>query len=95
MLNNKNTLYKDKYLISTELHKALEEETSFSLHSTSVSQQAAPKTVSKNLGIYLIAVRLLNKEKGTIIYNYIYYPNIFLETFLTYVITRNNIKSDE
>jgi len=90
MLNNKNTLYKDKYLISRELHKALEEER------LSVSPSLRmPKTVSKNLGIYLIAVRLLNKEKGTIIYNYVYYPNIFLETFLTYVLTRNNIKSLE
>lgn len=90
MLNNKNTLYKDRYLISRELHKALEEER------LSVSPSLrTPKTVSKNLGIYLIAIRLLNKEKGTIIYNYVYYPNIFLETFLTYVLIRNNIKSLE
>lgn len=78
MFNNKNTLYRDKYIISQQLHKALDEE-----------RLNKDRKVSENLGIYLVAVRLLNNDKGTIIYNYIYYPEIFLETFITYVITRN------
>lgn len=84
MLNNKNTLYKDKYIISPELHKALEGE-----------KLNDNRKVSKDLGIYLLAVRLLNKQEGTIVYNYIYYPSIFLETFLTYIMTRNMSIFDE
>lgn len=79
MLNYINTLSKDKYIISPELFKALKEE------------KLNTNKVTKNEGIYLVAVRLLNAKTGTVIYNYIYYPSLFLETLLTYITIRNTL----
>ena len=40
-------------------------------------------------GIYLIAFRIFNKEKKSLVYNYIYYNNILYLTLIVYFLVRN------
>lgn len=40
-------------------------------------------------GIYLIAFRVINKEKKILIYNYIYYNDLFYLTLIVYFLVRN------
>jgi hypothetical protein len=40
-------------------------------------------------GIYLIAFRILNKEKKSLVYSYIYYNNILYLTLIVYFLVRN------
>lgn len=48
------------------------------------------KKVFKNKeGIYLIAFRVFNKEKRSLVYNYIYYNDFLYLTLLVYFLVRN------
>jgi|SRR5580700_6472290 hypothetical protein len=40
-------------------------------------------------GIYLIAFRILNKEERSLVYNYIYYNDLFYLTLIVYFLVRN------
>lgn len=40
-------------------------------------------------GIYLIVFRVLNNEKRSLIYNYIYYNDLFYLTLIVYFLVRN------
>jgi hypothetical protein len=40
-------------------------------------------------GIYLIAFRILNKEKRSLVYNYIYYNDMLYLTLIVYFLVRN------
>jgi len=40
-------------------------------------------------GIYLIAFRILNKEKKSLVYSYIYYNDLFYLTLIVYFLVRN------
>jgi len=40
-------------------------------------------------GIYIIAFRILNKEKKSLVYSYIYYNNILYLTLIVYFLVRN------
>jgi len=40
-------------------------------------------------GIYLIAFRILNKEKRSLVYNYIYYSDLVYLTLIVYFLVRN------
>jgi hypothetical protein len=40
-------------------------------------------------GIYLIAFRVLNKEKKSLVYNYVYYNDILCLTLIVYFVLRN------
>jgi hypothetical protein len=40
-------------------------------------------------GIYLIAFRILNKEKRSLVYSYIYYNNMLYLTLIVYFMLRN------
>jgi hypothetical protein len=40
-------------------------------------------------GIYLIAFRILNKEKRNLVYNYIYYNDLLYLTLIVYFMLRN------
>lgn len=40
-------------------------------------------------GVYIVMFRELNKEKGTLIYNYMYYPEFFFESIYSYFVCRN------
>lgn len=41
-------------------------------------------------GIYLIAFRILNKEKKSLVYNYIYYNDLFYLSLIVYFMLRNH-----
>ena len=45
-------------------------------------------------GIYLVVFRVLNKESNIIVYNYIYYPYIFINSVLHYFIRKNSLRSN-
>lgn len=48
------------------------------------------REISKNKeGIYLIAFRILNKEEKSLVYNYIYYNDLFYLTLIVYFMLRN------
>ena len=47
------------------------------------------KVFKNKKGIYLIAFRILNKEKKSLVYNYIYYNDLLYLTLLVYFLTRN------
>lgn len=78
---NRNTLDKEKYIISEDLYKALENE--------HIGENSSQEDVSKKLGIYLVAFRVLNKKNNTLIYNYLYYDPLFLEAFMAFLPFRN------
>jgi len=47
------------------------------------------KVFKNKKGIYLIAFRILNKEKKSLVYNYIYYNDLLYLTLLVYFLVRN------
>ena len=47
------------------------------------------KLVKDKKGIYLIAFRILNKEKRSLVYNYIYYNDMLYLTLIVYFLLRN------
>jgi len=47
------------------------------------------KVIKDKQGIYIIAFRVLNKEKRSLVYNYIYYNDMLYLTLLVYFLTRN------
>lgn len=48
-----------------------------------------PKIIKDKEGIYLIAFRILNKEKKSLVYNYIYYNDMLYLTLIVYFLVRN------
>jgi hypothetical protein len=47
------------------------------------------KIVKDKQGMYLIAFRILNKEKRSLVYNYIYYNDMLYLTLIVYFLLRN------
>jgi hypothetical protein len=47
------------------------------------------KVFKNKQGIYLIAFRTLNKEKRSLVYNYIYYNDFLYLTLIVYFLVRN------
>jgi hypothetical protein len=47
------------------------------------------KVFKDKQGIYLIAFRVLNKEKRSLVYNYIYYNDMLYLTLIVYFLLRN------
>lgn len=77
---NKNILSRMQYLISEKLHTSLMNE----------HLEGESRSMSKDkLGIYLVVFRVLNNGKKDVLYNYIYYPNIFTETYLNFLVGKN------
>ena len=48
---------------------------------------------SDNRGVYLVVFRRLKKDSNVIVYSYIYYPEIFTNSILGYLIFKSNFKS--
>jgi hypothetical protein len=48
------------------------------------------KIIKNKEGVYLIAIRILNKEKKTLVYNYVYYNDLLYLTLIIYFLTRNH-----
>lgn len=47
-----------------------------------------------NEGVYLVSLRVLKKDKNILVYNYIYYPDIFVNYILGYLIIREDFKNN-
>lgn len=41
-----------------------------------------------NLGVYLVRIGIVNKNSNTLVYSYMYYPDLFLKTLLVYIAFR-------
>lgn len=41
-------------------------------------------------GVYLVVFRVLNKHSNVLVYNYIYYPDVFINSLLYYLLRKNN-----
>ena len=46
-----------------------------------------------NSGVYLVVFRALNKDSDVLVYNYIYYPDVFINSVLYYLLLKNNFKN--
>jgi hypothetical protein len=54
------------------------------------------RKVSKDKeGVYLIVFRILNKEKKSLVYNYIYYNDLLYLTLIVYFLTRNHFITED
>jgi hypothetical protein len=47
------------------------------------------KMIKNKEGIYLIAIRILNKKEKSLVYNYIYYNDLLYLTLVVYFLLRN------
>jgi hypothetical protein len=47
------------------------------------------KVLKNKEGVYLVAFRILNKEKKSLVYNYIYYNDLLYLTLIVYFMVRN------
>ena len=47
------------------------------------------KVLKNREGVYLVAFRILNKEKKSLVYNYIYYNDLLYLTLIVYFMVRN------
>ena len=47
------------------------------------------QVIKNKEGIYIIIFRILNKEKRILVYNYIYYNDLFYLTLIVYFLVRN------
>jgi hypothetical protein len=85
MQNYKNNLSEGMYLIDDNLHSFLDKGSSMLLEG---------KSMVKNLeGYYLVLLRVLNKDSNVIIYNYIFYPDIFRNALLYFLVQRKDYKN--
>ena len=48
------------------------------------------RMLNNKTGMYIIAFRVFNQEKKFIVYNYIYYNDLFYLTLIVYFMLRNN-----
>ncbi len=100
-----NILFMNKYIISEKLHYALEHSSLNPYIEPSHSDPAIelsasnPDIVNSNnkknkeqKGIYLVMFRLLNLKTKVLVYNYVYYPDFFLETLIVYLSSRCSTK---
>ena len=89
-----NVLDKDSYLISPKLQRALELSVSDPDTELSVSNPDIDNSNKKNKaehpGIYLVMFRVLNLKTKVLVYNYVYYPDFFYYTLLTYLSIRSS-----
>ena len=95
-LANKNYIFKDrrsflpenKYIISEDLHRSL---ASGILH---YKGEPSKKSHNDENLVYLLMFRVLNYDSKVIIYNYISYPTIFMETLYIFLSRRASIQSN-
>ena len=83
---NGQTLYAAYYIISSDLHTAL-------IKGRMPNNLVSEKSVSLDKsGVYLVAFGVLNNDKPTLIYSYIFYPDLFVDLLLMYLILRNRFR---
>jgi hypothetical protein len=88
-LNLSNSLDVDNCLFTPELLAVLlrsnKNESTYFKHLSNKHS----KVFKDKEGIYLIAFRILNKEKRSLVYNYIYYNDMLYLTLIVYFMVRN------
>ena len=77
-----NKLDVDNCLLTLELLAAL-------LKCPVKCNKSQSQVIKNKEGIYLIVFRVLNNEKISLIYNYIYYNDLFYLTLIVYLLVRN------
>ena len=88
-LNISNSLDVDNCLFTPELLTyILKSNKDQSTHFKHANNKHA-KVIKDKDGIYLIVFRILDKEKKSLVYNYIYYNDILYLTLLVYFLVRN------
>ena len=76
----RNALETRFYVFSKYLHNNLESSVS------SNPKDSFKKTGNKHPdGIYIVMFRVLNLKTNVLVYNYMYYPNYFFMSLLTYL----------
>jgi len=80
--DTRNFLALDEHIISKDLYFSLE---SGILHNNEVP--AAPN-INK---LYIVMIRVLNKDSRSLVYNYISYPDVFCYTFIYFLCSRNKL----
>lgn len=85
MNNYKNILSESQYLIDTNLFKFLNSGTSI---------HVGGKSMVKDLtGTYLVVARVLNNNSNVIIYNYIFYPDIYNNPLKTFLLQKKDFQN--
>lgn len=72
-------------LLLTYLLRSYKNVSTYDIH----SNKSHRKLIKNKEGIYLIAIRILNKEEKSLVYNYIYYNDLLYLTLIVYFLTRN------
>lgn len=67
------------------LLRSYKNKSTYNLHSSNNHR----KVIKNKEGIYLIGIRVLNKEEKSLVYNYIYYNDLLYLTLVVYFLTRN------
>lgn len=84
MMNNNNSIWYKKYLIGKELQEALVSRC-LPNHLVTVKTPSLDK-----LGVYLVMFRkIIVKNKPSLVYNYIFYIDLFTDLLLLYLITKH------
>jgi hypothetical protein len=53
------------------------------------SSKSQRQVIKNKEGIYIIAFKVINKDKRVLVYNYIYYNDLFYLTLIVYFLIRN------
>src|SRR2546421_11127693 len=77
-----NQLDVDNCLFTSELLAAL-------LKCPIKCSKSQSQVIKNKEGIYIIVFRIINKEKRILVYNYIYYNDLFYLTLIVYFLVRN------
>ena len=72
-------------LLLTYLLRSYKDVSTYHIHSS----KSHRKLIKNKEGVYLINFRILNKEKKSLVYNYIYYNDLLYLTLIVYFMTRN------
>lgn len=80
---SRNILNKNQYVISKQLHYSLLQ------GKLPWVTDESNQIVSKKKGVYLVSFRYLNKDKNTVVYNYIYYDIVFLYSIINFLPYKN------
>lgn len=67
------------------LFRSYKDMSTYNLHSS----KSYRKLIKNKEGIYLIAIKILNKEEKSLVYSYIYYNDLLYLTLIVYFLTRN------
>src|SRR5271156_3475850 len=81
-----NILDKNNYLLSSYLQALLLDSFKCISSYSRFSNKLSRKVINKREGVYIIAIRVLNNEKKSLVYSYIYYNDELFLSLLDYFI---------